>query len=243
MEKIPGILMTRCLNSEHLWIQKSARKFYKFYKLLKKEINPHKSQHGECRILKALVGPDSPKFLVDVGAFDGKTISNSYYFLRRGWSGILIEPLPLAFQKLSKRYRNNPKVHLANNACSVKEGEQQFFIGTDGEAGQLGSLSADISGKTGKSISVKVQTLTNILNACNAPKDFSILSVDAEGMDYEVLQGLNFNLYQPRIIITEDVPCTEEKLEKKNRLLEALGYCLHTRAFGNSIWIYKRTPI
>src|SRR6266849_2588341 len=40
---------------------------------------------------------------VDVGAYDGIALSNTYYFEKElGWSGICIEPNPLAFESLSQ---------------------------------------------------------------------------------------------------------------------------------------------
>jgi len=32
----------------------------------------------------------------------------------------------------------------------------------------------------------------------NIPRDFGILSIDAEGMDYEVLLGIDLNIWRPR---------------------------------------------
>src|SRR4030095_6950761 len=38
---------------------------------------------------------------VDIGAYDGETFSNSLFFERTmGWTGLCVEPLPSAFQKL-----------------------------------------------------------------------------------------------------------------------------------------------
>ena len=33
-------------------------------------------------------------FYVEVGAYDGKVISNTYYFEQLGWTGALVEPHP-----------------------------------------------------------------------------------------------------------------------------------------------------
>jgi hypothetical protein len=40
-------------------------------------------------------------FVVEAGANDGLTISNSLYFeLKHNWTGLLVEPDPIAFQTL-----------------------------------------------------------------------------------------------------------------------------------------------
>ena len=40
-------------------------------------------------------------------------------------------------------------------------------------------------------IMVNVDTLTNILDKNKAPKEISIISIDTEGLDYEVVEGLD----------------------------------------------------
>jgi hypothetical protein len=41
-------------------------------------------------------------FYVDIGANDGKFISNTYCFEKLGWEGICIEPQPDIFEELKK---------------------------------------------------------------------------------------------------------------------------------------------
>ncbi len=40
------------------------------------------------------------KFFIDIGAFDGVEISNTYALERMGWKGICIEPIPEVFAML-----------------------------------------------------------------------------------------------------------------------------------------------
>lgn len=47
---------------------------------------------------------------VDVGAYDGRTFSNTYALAQRGWGGVCIEPAPDAYKLLEARYRSNPVV-------------------------------------------------------------------------------------------------------------------------------------
>jgi glycosyltransferase involved in cell wall biosynthesis len=65
------------------------------------------------------------------------------------------------------------------------------------------------------------------------PPDFGLLTIDAECMDLEVLQGLDFSRWRPRIIITEDYM---PKFPAKSELLKKNGYQLRTQIAGNSIW-------
>jgi FkbM family methyltransferase len=62
-----------------------------------------------------------------------------------------------------------------------------------------------LSNKTGyiKIGSIKTETLTNILKNNNAPKKFALLSIDVEGVDFEVLKSINLDEYSPQVICIE----------------------------------------
>lgn len=51
--------------------------------------------------------------------------------------------------------------------------------------------------------SIKTETLTNILQKNNAPKKFALVSIDVEGVDFEVLKSIDLNEYFPQIICIE----------------------------------------
>jgi len=55
---------------------------------------------------------------VEAGAFDGEIISNTLAFeLEYGWSGLLVEPNPAAFDLLTKKHR---KAWIINACLSTK---------------------------------------------------------------------------------------------------------------------------
>ncbi len=200
------------------------------------------SQRGEWTYLKELILADYPPYLVDVGAYDGVLSSNSFAFIQLGWKAVLIEPLPGPFRLLSKTFEENSTVSCVNKACSNSVGTQKLFLSSAGEMGMTATLCADDNQwfkrhRSAKSIEVQVDTLTNILTACAFPKDFSLLLIDTEGMDYEVLLGLDFRLFAPRIVVTEEYLWNATKYQAKCDLLENSGYgCL--RVIGsNAIWV------
>ena len=189
------------------------------------------SQHGEAGIAAALVEPDWPRYLVDVGAHDGRSLSNSFPFLALGWAGTLVEPLPAAFEQLAGLYRDRPDVHCVAAACSDWDGEGRLAIGEDGPSTMTSTLSPD-------GIPIKVRTLTSVLGETGAPADFSLLLVDAEQKDLEVLAGLDFSRHRPRVVVTEDDVAKPERHAAKYALLHERGYVLHTVVGAtNSIWV------
>jgi FkbM family methyltransferase len=181
------------------------------------------SQHGEAAVLATIVGEDWPRYLVDVGAHDGRSLSNSFPFLELGWSGVLVEPLPQAFSLLAERYASRADVRCVQAACGERDGRMGLSVGSDGPLPMTSRL-----GGVGE-IEVAVRTLTGVLDEAGSPRDFSLLLVDAEGTDDAVLAGLDFDRFRPRVIVTEDA---------KERLLEERGYVLYTVVGGvNSIWV------
>jgi FkbM family methyltransferase len=194
------------------------------------------SQNGEAGVVATLVEPGWPEYLVDVGAHDGHSLSNSYPFLQVGWSGVLVEPLPQAFGRLDALYADRPDVSCVQAAIAGSNGEMPLAVGSDGPSPMTSSLRAGTGASA--TVTVKVKTLTTLLEEQDAPADFSLLLVDAEGVDYEVLAGLDFDRYRPRVIVTEEDPGDAEQHAAKYALLRERGYVLYAVVAGvNSIWV------
>jgi len=81
---------------------------------------------------------------------------------------------------------------------------------------------------------VTVERLETILTRLKIPHEFGILSIDTEGMDYEVLLGLDLDVWRPRLIVTEDFP---PKDTMKATYLNACRYKLAGRIGVNAFWI------
>jgi len=63
--------------------------------LFKDYSNKYYSQFGEDAVLRVLVNSgERPGFYVDVGAYHPKHLSNTYFFYKKGWRGINIDPNP-----------------------------------------------------------------------------------------------------------------------------------------------------
>jgi FkbM family methyltransferase len=200
------------------------------------------SQAGEVGTLRRLVRPDFPHSLVDVGAHDGVTISNSRRFALDGWDAILIEPHPDLFAKLEDASSDLARVRCLNVACSNTAGFLPLYLGKNDPQNTMSTLCTDENPwfsnvRSGDCVMVSVKTLTEVLDDCQWPRDLSLLMVDAEGMDYEVLLGLDFELHRPRIIVTEEYISNPEKHRSKYRLLLDKGYTFHSMVGSNTIWI------
>src|SRR5687768_7977670 len=85
------------------------------------------SQHGEQHIILDYFGNDGG-ILLDIGANDGITFSNSRALLECGWYGVLVEPSEKTFAELSKNSEPfTGKVMLHNVAIGTEVGETIFY--------------------------------------------------------------------------------------------------------------------
>ncbi len=197
------------------------------------------SQYGQALLLDQLISDDTPRILVDLGAHDGVSGSNSRALLNAGWRGLLVEPLPQIFEKLKQNSAGMPNVTLVQAACSDRSGSGTIRIGRDGELGQMSSLSQDphlLENLSDRMIEVQTTTLPDLVATHNIPHDFGVLLVDTEGWDLTVLQRLDGTLIRPRIIVTEDFVGTNVA---KYRFLESLGYKYVGFWGGDSFWIHR----
>lgn len=71
------------------------------------------SQNNEEEIILKFFGQRTGSFL-DIGAYDGVSLSNTRALAEAGWEGTLIEGSSFSFQKLFQLYGGNPKFTLIN---------------------------------------------------------------------------------------------------------------------------------
>lgn len=75
------------------------------------------SQYGEGRWIIDHFAGRVGRFL-DVGAYNGKLLSNTWPLAQLGWSGVCVEPSPLPFAGLMATYEDNDRVMLVNAALT-----------------------------------------------------------------------------------------------------------------------------
>jgi FkbM family methyltransferase len=164
-------------------------------------------QHGEDRILALFFKDQEKGFVVDVGAADGWTNSNSVGLLKRPeWKGILIEPDPVQFKELNDRYRDRVGVNCVNCGVGTDTGTKPFHC-----AGQVSTFddktkqaAIDVHRIVYREpIKVEVKTLTRILEDFGIEKEIDFLTIDAEGMNYNVWQSLSDFYYKPKLVCIE----------------------------------------
>lgn len=204
----------------------------------------YQGQNGQDRFLNCnYFKSKSEGIFVDVGAHDGKTISNSLFFEKIGWKGLCIEPLPNIFSKLIQ----NRNCICENYAISSKEGEEEFLL-VEGYAEMLSGLVKEYSlehlrrvrdeinfyGGCEKIIKVKTTKLQTLLEKHNIT-NIDYLSIDTEGNELKVLQSIDFNKTKIFAITVEN----NYKEKSFREFLTPLGFTLEKVLDIDEVYINK----
>ena len=189
------------------------------------------SQYGEDAIL-ARIFPGLTGTCVEVGANDGVTFSNSYYFEQLGWKCILVEPTP----HLCAKIRDVRKSKLYACAASDAEGEAILYVvkGADVYSSlEVDSTKADrLENDSVKIVDIRVKTrrLDDILSESKVD-NIDFISIDVEGHEISVLKGFSIKLWLPKIaIIEDDTDLTDTPV---CRYMQEHGYVRFYRTGGN----------
>ena len=154
-------------------------------------------------------------FYIDVGANDPHTFSTTEAFYLRGWNGINIEPLPDKFQLLSK-YRTRD----INLNIGVGQNKTNAVLMIDGYNGCKSSLIYNKEMRFPTRINIKIDTVANICKQfVPSGTKIDFLKIDVEGSEKDVLLGIDFVNYRPKVICIESLNNTEN-----NNTAEYLGW-------------------
>jgi FkbM family methyltransferase len=144
-------------------------------------------------------------FYIDCGANDGVNQSTTWYFEKYlSWSGILIEPVPEVYNELkSNRNNNNYFYNYALVSKKYNQQEMNFTFNNKDSLQAKKFLDTYSLKKNEKIITVKCKTLENILKNIKTPQLIDLFSLDVEGFEFEVLEGINFDSIKFKYILIE----------------------------------------
>ncbi len=219
-----------------------------------------KLQRSAQRLKRALLGPDKIKemlsysqagqdfwvygevfnrmkkgFFVDLGAYDGIFLSNTYLLeYRYDWDGICIEANPKTFNAL----RLNRNVKCVN--AFVADGQQKFRLQGSGtvtygipDSPNQADL-GDGSSQPVESETVRSFSLAHILAKANAPQTIEYLSADIEGAEEMALLNHDFDLFRFKCMTVE------RPTQQLRQRFEAEGYLMVKEIPGlDCFYIFK----
>lgn len=169
------------------------------------------SQNGEQAHILRYFAKKSPSFL-ELGSNDGVCLSNCHALALLGSSGVCVEPSKTAFEKLCDNYATNEKIECVNAAIAQTDGPIDFYdcgshLGK-GDTSLLATTNPAEIARWKKSGEVFTKTTVrgitfNTLMAETGVSHFDFISIDCEGVDYQVLSQIDLTKTGTSLVCVE----------------------------------------
>ena len=201
------------------------------------------SQEGEDIILRRIFENKRSGFYVDIGAHHPYRFSNTYYFYRIGWRGINIDANPQSIELFNKYRKRDMNLNLA---IGLNKRIMKYYMFNEPALNTFDEYLAKERNnfnnyKIINTKEVEVYPLKDILDKF-LPKgqEIDFMSIDVEGLDFEVIKSNDWNKYRPRVLLVEILPAhkVEELMENEiYKYLKEIGYNLLAKCFNTCIFM------
>lgn len=227
--KITNIPARRISISLLIIFQSALRNFlFRIYLMFKSpsllfELKNSQAQLYQDLFALSIFGKDFAGYFVEFGATDGKSLSNTFLLEKDyGRRGLLAEPGKVWQEKLLE----NRKCHISK-LCIWNE-SQAFLNFSEASEPELSTIKnfqqLDRHKNRISKQTYLVQTiqLDDLLDQVSAPREIDFLSIDTEGSEFKILDSLDHNRHQYKIIVCEHNYTSQRKLIFN--LLTSKGY-------------------
>lgn len=191
-------------------------------------------------------------YYVELGANDGITQSNSFYFeKKKNWKGVLIEPSPNNYLKC--RQNRDPSNKFFCNACVSFDFKEEYVEMIYANLMTVShNLEKDIDSESSFlkrslkyldkyedhfTFGAKAKTLTDLLIEADSPNIIDFLSLDVEGSEMEVLKGLDFKKFHFHFLLIES-----RSIDILKNFLLTHGYVLEKK-FSQHDFLFKNNNL
>jgi len=196
------------------------------------------SQNGEDIIIEKYL-QEKKGFYLDIGSGDPVRGSNTFFLYKKGWAGILIDPLTRNIFS-SKIIRRKDKI--VQGLVGASNENYPFFemypyehSTTNKEI--VNDLIARRRAKLVKKVHLNTFSVSELKLSINLDQP-SLLSVDCEGLDLEVIKTIDLKTIKFRVICAEDLDFNSvSKTSEINQYLNENGYEIVDRAGPSSIYV------
>jgi len=180
-------------------------------------------------------------FYIDIGWNDPVHANNTYFFYKKGWTGITVEPN----KKLIKNFiRKRPRDTNLQVAIGKQQDNLTFY---SFEVSQVSTCDTDTVKRYQEAwhrvidtYVVPVRTLESICDEHVWDRQIDVLSVDVEWLDMQVLESNNWEKYRPRYVIVETVEHSKDGWVKQSDIFDpffqSIGYMIAWETGANTIY-------
>lgn len=158
--------------------------------------------------------------LLEIGAFDGITFSNTRALLERGWRGLLVEPDP---RNVVKLIENCASFDVKIMPVAVGDRQTWAFLSMDATPNRGWSSTVTERCLPGvlkplpRKLLVPVMDVADILQT----SEFEFISIDAEGRDFDILKALPYDALTSCHLLCIEPHNIQEREEMRSWLLAA----------------------
>ena len=196
------------------------------------------SDYGEDLIIEELIDSNTGSY-IDIGAGHPIIGSNTYYFYKKSWQGITVEPIKFhnRLHKLVRRRDKQIKKLVSETNTRTKFYE---FNPTQYSTNSLEQYREMVKNgmKERRSYYLNVISINQILSMVKNSVYF--LSIDCEGYDSTIIKSIRWeNIIKPRIIIFEKIS-NKNELEIVEQILWNNGYQLARVTNINYLYLLQK---
>lgn len=208
------------------------------------------SQFGEDIIIDSLFATSlniqNPSYL-DIGTNSPTVGNNTYGFYLRKCKGVCVEPDPELYKKIISKRPNDTVLNMGVGLNGINSGILYSFpepyTGWNTFSKDEALLKKNQSGISYiESKEIRFITINETIEKHfkNCP-DF--VSIDVEGLDFEIIKSLDFNKHKPAVFCIETMEFNNLNLGKKNEeminYLINKGYMVYADTYVNTIFVRK----
>ncbi len=153
-----------------------------------------------------------PGCFLSIGENDGEIFSNVRALAELNWSGVCVEPAPVAYSKLAQLYKREDTIHAVQAAITTQDGPIEFHSsGThlkQGDTDLLSTTRPEEIARWKKSGEVFTKTTARGITFATLMREtgvthFDFITIDAEGADYSILSQIDLKAVDCRLLCVE----------------------------------------
>lgn len=182
------------------------------------------------------VGIKNPSYL-DIGAHDPETISNTKLLYDRGSRGVNVDASEANIAKF--KFARPGDINLCYGVTPNLEKQKVTLYKYSDTSGRNTLDPNEVEKLKGlmtvrETVEVEAVTINMLVNQCFAGKWPNLLSVDIEGLDFDVLSSADFSKSSPDLIVVETRPNDSKRMAE---MLEEKGFFLYCRMGENLFFV------
>lgn len=208
--------------------------------------SPSYSQEGEDMILSKIFKNKGKGFYVDVGAHHPKRFSNTFYFYKKGWRGINIDAMPGSMKPFDMLRSRDINLEIpVSNSSQILTYYSFNDPALNGFSKELSEARNNNNSKYFIKEEIKLQTyrLSEILEH-NLPENTKIdfLSIDVEGLDFEVIQSNDWIKFKPKVVLVEIFGKNLDEIVNNEitRFLYGVGYSIVAKTVNTAVFVQEK---